>query len=63
MQELVEELRRVMRKTGSSKADVARALGVSWQTINRWLNGERRPSPVCRRILRAGLEKIGQGEA
>jgi DNA-binding transcriptional regulator YiaG len=52
MQEL-KELRRVMRATGSSKADAARALGVSWQTIHRWIRGERRPSPVCPRTRRA----------
>lgn len=59
MQEL-QELRRVMEKTGASKAEAARVLGVSWQTVNRWMKGERQPSPVCRRILRQSIEQLGR---
>ena len=61
MKEL-EELQRAMQKTGASKADAARALGVSWQTVHRWIRGERQPSPVCRRILRQGIERLGKSE-
>ncbi len=56
----IAELRRAMERTGASKAEAARVLGVSWQTVNRWMKGERQPSPVCRRILRQSIEQLGR---
>lgn len=61
MREIIE-LREAVERTGASTAEVARVLGVSWQTVHRWIRGERRPSPVCRRILRQGVERLGQIE-
>ena len=57
----VKEMRRLMEKTGANTADAARALGVSWQTFNRWIRGKHSPSPVCRRILRAEIERLKAG--
>ena len=57
----IRELKRAMNKSGATTADAARVLGVSWATINRWLKGDHKPSPVCRRVLRRRLDQLEEG--
>ena len=57
----IKELRQVLASSGQNTADAARALGVSWATVQRWFKGEHRPSPVCRRIIRQGIERLKEG--
>lgn len=54
----IKELRQFMKASRTNTAAAARALGVSWQTVHRWINGRNEPSPVIRRILRAELERM-----
>ncbi len=43
--ELVKEVR---RQLGISQEDLARELGVSFATVNRWENGKVKPSKLAR---------------
>lgn len=45
-------LKHVRDQLGLSQEDLARALGVSWASVNRWENGQAKPS----RLARAQLE-------
>ena len=42
---LVKEIR---RQLGISQEDLARELGVSFATVNRWENGKSKPSKLAR---------------
>ncbi len=46
-------IRRLRRQTGVTQEELARALGVSFATVNRWENGHTHPSPAAQRLLRA----------
>ena len=58
-----EELRRqvkgLVRHYGSYEA-LAREIGVSWVTIQRWVSGRTNPSPLAQRRIR---ELISRGAA
>lgn len=55
--ELLRELRH--RLGDVSQEELARRLGVSWSTINRWESGKGKPSPLAREKLVVLLK--GQG--
>ena len=55
--ELLRDLRR--RLGNVSQEALARRVGVSWSTINRWENGRGVPSPLAREKLLALLEEVG----
>ena len=48
---IAEELKKLRQQQGWSQEDLARALGVSFATVNRWENGKTKPS-------RLAVEKI-----
>lgn len=39
------------KKLGLTQAEMARRLGVSFVTVNRWENGHCRPSPLAKRYI------------
>lgn len=52
---LVKEMR---RQLSLSQEDLARQLGVSYATVNRWENGLSKPSKLAKAQLKAFCEKM-----
>ncbi|MFO7860608.1 MAG: helix-turn-helix transcriptional regulator [Desulfosalsimonas sp.] len=52
---LVKEVR---RQLSISQEDLARELGVSYATVNRWENGQAKPSKLARAQLDAFCERM-----
>ena len=52
---LVKEIR---RQLALSQEDLARELGVSYATVNRWENGLSKPSKLARAQLNAFCERM-----
>ena len=52
---LVKEVR---QQLGLSQEDLARELGVSYATVNRWENAQARPSKLARAQLDAFCERM-----
>ena len=50
-------IRRLRLLAGVTQEELARNIGVSFATVNRWENGHRRPSPAARRLLRAFFDR------
>ena len=48
---IAEELKKFRQQKGWSQDDLAREIGVSFATVNRWENGKTKPS-------RLAIEKI-----
>ena len=67
LSELVKEIR---RQLSLSQEDLARALGISFATVNRWENGLVKPSKLakaqldnfCARMTRQGKLKLTGGD-
>ena len=53
--ELVKEVR---RQLSISHEDLARELGVSYAVVNRWENGQAKPSKLARAQLDAFCERM-----
>ena len=53
--ELVKEVR---RQLGVSQEDLAREIGVSFATINRWENGQVQPSRLARNHFHAFCDRM-----
>jgi putative transcriptional regulator len=52
---LVRELRALMQLT---QVQLAEALGVAYETINRWENGHMQPSPLALRQIRGVIREL-----
>ncbi len=52
---VVKEIRRQLRL---SQEDLARELGVSYATVNRWENGQSKPSRLAKAQLDAFCKKM-----
>jgi len=53
-------LRELRHRLGDiSQEELARRVGVSWSTINRWENSKGAPSPLARERLAALLSEEG----
>jgi len=50
-QNLPELVKEVRRQLGISQEDLARELGVSFATVNRWENGKSKPSKLARKLI------------
>ena len=46
-----EIVKTVRQKTGMSQEDLARALNVSFATINRWENGKTHPNKLTQAVF------------
>ncbi len=51
-------IKKVRRQLSISQEDLARELGVSYATVNRWENAQAKPSKLARAQLDAFCEKM-----
>ena len=51
-------IKEVRRQLALSQEDLARELGVSYATVNRWENGQSKPSKLARAQLDAFCERM-----
>ena len=57
-QNLPELVKEVRKQLALSQEDLARELGVSFATVNRWENGKSRPSKLARAQLDSFCAKM-----
>ena len=63
-------VKEVRRQLALSQEDLARELGVSYATVNRWENGQSKPSKLarvqldafCIKMTRQGRLELSEGE-
>ena len=48
---IAEELKKLRQQQGWSQEDLARNLGVSFATVNRWKNGNTKPSKMAQNLI------------
>lgn len=53
MENIAEQLKALRRQHGWSQEDLARELGVSFSTVNRWENGKTKPSRLAQKGILA----------
>lgn len=51
-------IKEVRKQLALSQEDLARELGVSYATVNRWENGQSKPSKLARAQLYAFCERM-----
>ena len=49
---IADELKKMRQQRGWSQEDLARALGVSFATVNRWENGKTKPSRLAQEKIK-----------
>lgn len=49
---IAEELKKLRKQQGWSQEDLARNLGVSFATVNRWENGKTKPSRLAQEKIK-----------
>ena len=49
---IAEELKKLRQQQGWSQEDLARNLGVSFATVNRWENGKTKPSRLAQEKIK-----------
>lgn len=59
MKELKERVRELRRKKGWAQEDLAREIGVSLSTIQRWENKGSNPTRLARRELKKLFDEAG----
>ena len=52
LENIAEELKKLRQKQGWSQEDLARNLGVSFATVNRWENGKTKPSRLAQEKIK-----------
>ncbi|MBI5236842.1 MAG: PilZ domain-containing protein [Deltaproteobacteria bacterium] len=58
---LPEKIKRLRTALGWSQERLAREVGVSFCTVNRWERGKSKPSPMAENVLKRMSEKAGEG--
>ena len=69
-QNLPELIKEARRQLALSQEDLARELGVSFATVNRWENGQVKPSKLakaqldnfCAKMIKQGKLKLSGGD-
>ena len=69
-QDLPEKLKEIRRQLALSQEDLARQLGISFATVNRWENGQVKPSKLaktqldnfCAKMTRKGKLRLSGGD-
>ncbi len=51
-------IKKIRRQLSISQEDLARELGVSYATVNRWENGQAKPSKLARKQLDIFCKKM-----
>ena len=49
---IAEELKKLRQQHGWSQEDLARKIGVSFATVNRWENGKTKPSRLAQEKIK-----------
>ena len=57
MENIAEQLKALRRQHGWSQEDLARELGVSFSTVNRWENDKAKPSKLAKKQLKRLLSE------
>ena len=52
LENIAEELKKLSQQQGWSQEDLARNLGVSFATVNRWENGKTKPSRLAQEKIK-----------
>ena len=52
LENIAEELKKLRQQQGWSQEDLARTLGVSFATVNRWENCKTKPSRLAQEKIR-----------
>ena len=55
-------VKRLAEVYGSYEA-LAREIGVSWVTVQRWINGRTKPSPLATRRIQELIAKQGKSDS
>jgi len=56
--ELIEELRAIMEEKGFSCETMSHFIGCSGKQIDRWLQGESKPTYVYQQLIKKGIKKV-----
>ena len=59
MKELKEKVRELRKRKGWAQEDMAREMGVSLSTVQRWENRGGQPTRLARRELRKVFQEAG----
>lgn len=57
MENIAEQLKALRRQRGWSQEDLARELGVSFSTVNRWENDKAKPSKLAKKQIKRLLSE------
>ena len=58
----VEALHRLMEEKGLSPEKVSPYIGCSARQIRRWISGEFEPTPLYRKAIVQGIQRIREGK-
>ena len=62
MTELADKIRQCRELKGWSQEQLARELGISLNTVQRWESGKNKPSPLALEKLQAILDDVLAGD-
>lgn len=58
MEDLIKELKKVMKEKGLSPEKASKYLGCSAKQIRRWITSKATPTYVYQNLIRKGINKI-----
>lgn len=58
MEDLIKELKEIMKEKSLSPEKASKYLGCSAKQIRRWLTGKAMPTYVYQNLIRKGINKI-----